>query len=367
MALGAKAEGEEERSLRDDLAAGLKEIEEREALTAPEGVEAPDPEAEANAQAPEAQADRGDGRDAHGRFITKPKEGEEAAPAAGSTEPAAPATTDQPGSQTPAAQPETDTAPKSWRADEAQSWKDLPAPAKAAILRRETEAARLAGANDEERMFGRQMADVFRPHLHEIQAAGATPQNALTTLLGNHNALRSNDPAVKLNTARRLLMEYGIDPAQVAQSDPNAPPLYVVQLQNEVAQLRSRLGQPQAQNFAPLPPSQEEHNILSEIEAFREDPAHPHFDAVQATMAKLLETEQAPDLQSAYDAAVAINPALRSTAQPAPQRPKQEDKTAAARRASASVSGSPGTSGNPAPMTLRDELAEGLRSAGFSV
>jgi hypothetical protein len=106
---------------------------------------------------------------------------------------------------------------------------------------------------------------------------------------------------------------------------------------------------------------------MAEIEAFRADPAHPHFDAVHAHMGQLLETGAAPDLESAYHAAVAMNPALRSTAASAEPQRTQEDKTAAARRASASVTGSPGQSGSPRPMSLRDELAEGLRSAGFSV
>jgi hypothetical protein len=51
MALGAKSE--DERSLRDDLAAGLKEIEEREASeasAAPEGDDAPAPQAEAKVE-----------------------------------------------------------------------------------------------------------------------------------------------------------------------------------------------------------------------------------------------------------------------------------------------------------------------------
>jgi hypothetical protein len=225
---------------------------------------------------------------------------------------------------------------------------------------------RLAGANDSERMFGREMAELFRPHIAEIQAAGANPQIALKILLDNHNALRSNDPNVKVAKARELLSQYGIDPSLVAQPDPNALPPHVASLQAKIAQLEQRLANPQGQQFAPLPPSQDENNIMAEIEAFRADPAHPHFDAVTTHMGQLLETGAAPDLESAYHAAVAMNPALRSTVLQ-PQRTIQEDKTAAARRASASVTGSPGQQGSPRPMSLRDELAEGLRSAGFSV
>jgi hypothetical protein len=372
MALGAN--GEEERSLRDDLAAELKAIEEREAsqaTAAPKDEEAAASEAEAKVEPTETKADRGDGRDAHGRFAKKDGvEDQNRTAPTDELRPEAPALAQ--GEPTPAAaspQQTEDAPPKSWRSDEAQAWKDLPATAKSAILRREAEAARLAGANDGERMFGREMAEIFRPHVQEIQAAGASPQQALKILLDNHNALRSNDMNVKVAKARELMASYGIDPSLVAQPDPNAPSdPFVYRLQQEIAQLKSRLGpQGQPAQFAPLPPSPEEYNVQSEIEAFRSDPAHPHFDAVHQRMGQLLEAGAAPDLESAYHAAVAMDPALRSTvAVQAPQR-TQEEKTAAARRASASVTGSPGIPGNPKPMSLRDELREQMRSAGFPV
>jgi hypothetical protein len=116
----------------------------------------------------------------------------------------------------------------------------------------------------------------------------------------------------------------------------------------------------------PLATVAEDSNVQSEIEAFRADPAHPHFDAVHQVMGQLLETGAAPDLESAYQAAVTLNPALRSTATPVAAANSAE-KTAAARRASASVASSPGPTGNPTPMSLRDELREQMRSAGFSV
>jgi hypothetical protein len=361
MANGEKSEAEV--SLRDDLAAGLKAIEEREAAVAPpeddEAVAPDDAASQAEGEAVETQSDRGDGRDAHGRFVKK--SGEEPNPEGDKQEQVEKA------EQVP--QPDAneahDAPPKSWRADEAQSWKDLPAPAKAAILRREAETARIAGANDAERMFGREMADIFRPHVQEIQAAGANPQMALKVLLANHNDLRSNDPARKFGTARRLLAEYGIDLQQLAQVQ--VPDQNITALHTKIAQLEQRLANPQQSQFSPLPPSTEENTIMAEIEAFRADPAHPHFDMVHQRMGQLIETGAATDLESAYHAAVAMDPALRSTvAVQAPQQ-TQEEKTAAARRASASVTGSPGPAGNPTPLSLRDELRENLRSAGFSV
>lgn len=364
MALGENAES----SLRDDLAKGLEEIQAREAAAEPNDEQSPAAQAQPEANAPETQADRGDGRDAHGKFVAKPKEGadpDHAPQAAPEAKPAVEGQTPEAEKQTE--QPDgSDAPPKSWRADEAQAWKDVPTAAKAAILRREADAAKIAGQNDAERMFGREMADLYRPFMGELQQSGVSPQFATKVLLDNHAALRSNDPNVKNAKARELLLQYGIDPAQlVDQNAPQDP--HLRQLQNEVIQLRSQLNRPApASQYAPLPPSADEVNIHTEIERFRADPAHPHFDAVSQTMGRLIEAGAASDLETAYNMAVASDPALRSTV-PAPQptAANLQEKTAAARRAAASVTGSPGPSGNPKPNDLRAELEENARRLGF--
>ena len=374
MALGERSEAET--SLRDDLAAGLKAIEEASAAPEPGDEGAQTPEAKPDAEATEAKADRGDGRDAHGRFISKSgsPEGEGASPEKDQKTAAPKDTTIDPQGASQSGQttvesaqlpPQEDQPPKSWRSDEAQAWKDLPAIARTAILRREADAAKLAGANDAERMFGREMADIFRPHIQEIQAAGASPQIAVKVLLDNHNALRSNDPQVKIAKARELMAQYGIEPSSLI--DPNAPQdPYVRALQQQVQQLQAQVNRPQTnQQFAPLPPAQEEVTIASTIEAFRADPAHPHFDAVGPKMGLLLEAGAAPDLETAYKMAVAADPALSSTPVIQTAAANSQEKTAAARRASASVTGSPGPTGNPAPMSLRSELEENARRLGF--
>jgi len=115
-----------------------------------------------------------------------------------------------------------------------------------------------------------------------------------------------------------------------------------------------------------LPGNEQDDSVLLDLEAFRSDPAHPHFEQVANAMASLIDSGQAPDLESAYTMAVQADPALRSTvpANPAPQ-PQRSEKVVAARSAAVSVKGSPGTSGNPKPLTMRDELRENLRAAGF--
>jgi hypothetical protein len=282
MALGAKSEGDEERSLRDDLAAGLKEIEEREAsdtAAAPEGDDTPALQAEAKVEAAEPQADRGDGRDAHGKFVAKPKDAsEQAAPVSSA---AAPSEAEQNAPPAPSVdQADEDLPPKSWRADEAQAWKDLPAPAKAAIVRREAEAARLAGANDSERMFGREIAEVFRPHMEVINSFRRQPQIALRGLLENDRILRSGTPEEKIAKARQLAADYGLDLSQIADTSHLPSDPHVAALQAQVAQLSQRLATPQNQQFAPLPLSQEQ--VLYNRKSRRSEPIRPTLISMQS-------------------------------------------------------------------------------------
>lgn len=337
-----------ETSLRDDLKSALDEIKERE-----EGGDAV--QSGAGAVTSATSRDEADRSSSTRKTLT-----------VASPRPAGAAAA-EPAGEAPAA---PEPAPKSWRQDEAADWAEMGPKARAAVLRREREIAALVGRQDNERQFGREIADIFRPFAEDMARSNATPQLALATLLDNHRALRSGTPQERIDRARKLLFDYGIDPRALAEPDPRFPQdPHVLQLMRQVetlgAQLAAARGGGQAtQAFAPLPEDQSSANVLSDIEAFRSDPAHPHFDHVAGHMAGLIESGAAPDLESAYQMAVLARPALRSTppAAPAPETQRSE-KVAAARRAAVSVQGSPGTVGTPRPATLRDKLRENLRRA----
>jgi len=334
-----------ETSLRDDLKSALDEIKEREGADVGESGAEP-----ATSAASRDETDRTPRRET--LTVASPRPADPAA---------------EPAAEAPAA---VDPAPKSWRQDEVADWPELSPKARAAVLRREREIAALVGRQDNERQFGREIADIFRPFAEDMARSNATPQLALTTLLDNHRALRSGTPQERIDRARKLLFDYGIDPRALAEPDPRFPQdPHVLQLMRQVetmgAQLAAARGEGQgAGGFAPLPEDASSANVLSDIEAFRSDPAHPHFDHVAGHMAGLIESGAAPDLESAYQMAVLARPALRSTPPAAPALETQRsEKVAAARRAAVSVQGSPGTAGTPRPATLRDELRENLRRA----
>ncbi len=110
------------------------------------------------------------------------------------------------------------------------------------------------------------------------------------------------------------------------------------------------------------------------IEAFRADPAHPYFEDVRPTMAALLSSGQAKDLQDAYDKATWADPTIRSslmqrqTEEAAANRKAEADR--ARKAAAASLTGSPlanGTSlaaGNPTASVLDDVRAAAREMSG---
>jgi len=314
-------------------------------------------------------SERADGRDERGRFVAKTSAAE------GQAAQAAPQG-DQQQQAEGQAQPDPYAEPPTGLSASAKAkWAETPAEVRADIHRRDREAQQLAGRMDSERRFGREFADIVRPYAEEFQRAGATPQLAFKTFLNNHLTLRNGTPEQKTALARQMVRDYGLDLNAIAQSIPSDP--HVAALHRQIDDLTRKLNAPRNNDFAPLPQAEQDDNVLAHIEAFRADPAHPHFDKVRDTIAALLESGTATDLKDAYDRAVWADPTLRSTlvAQPpangqaADQGQRQSqpaaDRNAAARRAAVSVTGSPGASGQPRPTTLRQELSEQLRAAGI--
>ena len=84
---------------------------------------------------------------------------------------------------------------------------------------------------------------------------------------------------------------------------------------------------------------------MSEIEAFRANPANTHFESVKDDMAALLSAGQATSLQDAYDKAVWMRPDIRQTLVHQQTANAQKQQAAAQRRqraqsAAGSVKGS---------------------------
>ncbi len=162
-----------------------------------------------------------------------------------------------------------------------------------------------------------------------------------------------------------LAQSYGVDLAQFAppaSGNGQAGPApngaaeqeyvdpQVAQLRDELSGLRQQLNQfgNSWQQQTAWQDEQRRSTIANEVQGFRADPAHRHFDIVEEDVANLLRIDPRLDLKDAYDRAVWANPTLREDsiaermeAESKKRADEEAQRTARARAASGSVTGSP--------------------------
>jgi hypothetical protein len=208
-----------------------------------------------------------------------------------------------------------------------------------AVAKREQEIDHGLRRKSEEVKRYEPLEQVLAPRRAQWAAQGMDEVHAVKTLLAAQDLLEKNPMqgleflarsyGVNLNTAQPQGQPYQAQPAR--DSHP------------EIAALKQQLQvlQSQVQTAQTAP-------IVSQIDAFQNDPANLYFENVRDDMAVLLHNGKASDLKEAYEMACWMRPDIRpflQTAQ-APAAPMQ-DKAAQARRAAVSVTGSPGQSRIP--------------------
>lgn len=315
----------------------------------------------------------GQPRDDHGRFASKPETTEPAdskpsTAKAGETAPAEPAV------ETPPAKDQTGkppvAPPRQWSDGAKVKWQRLPREV-------QEELAKI----DAQGQYGA-LHDVIEPRRAQFAIKGQTPQQAIDTLLTVWDALEK-DP---LGTLQWLGQQYRIDPAKLfpapttAQPGPAQEPAEPEYVDPAVKSLRDAFEarfRAQDERYQALQSqwltsqqqaeAQRRTSISAEVQAFRSDPAHPHYDIVEPDMARLIQAGAATDINDAYDKAVWMNPTLRDemlSQQRAEDQQRRErearERAEAARKAAGSVTGSPapGASVSDAtPHDLRSDLA----------
>jgi hypothetical protein len=329
---------ENERSLRDELAANLEEVQDRV-------------------------------RDEAGRFASKQVD----EPASVEVE----AVEEQPAKDAVAAtevktEPKDEDAfPSSWKKEVAAHWANVPPELKKYIRQHEEQTRQAMTKQDEDRLTGKSMREVINPYLPMIQAEGATMQTAVQSLLNQAYILRRGTPEQKRQLVMAAVKQYGIDVTEPTSSNPGWVDPQVAALQQELADLKGWRSQ-----FEQQAQYQETASINTQIQSFASDPKHEHFSnpQVQSMMGNLMMGNQAQDLEDAYQKAIWAIPELRSTlltSQAAELEAKRaaeaKAKATAARNASGSVRGSSSglsTSTVSAPKgTLREEIAAAMRAA----
>ena len=230
-------------------------------------------------------------------------------------------------------------APASWSPAAKATFDKLPPEVQQAVAKREQEIDHGLRRKSEEVKRYEPLEQVLAPRRAQWAAQGMDEVHAVKTLLAAQDLLEKNPMqgleflarsyGVNLNTAQPQGQPYQAQPARDSH-------LEIAALKQQLQVLQSQV---QTAQTAP---------IVSQIDAFQNDPANLYFENVRDDMAVLLHNGKASDLKEAYEMACWMRPDIRpflQTAQ-APAAPMQ-DKAAQARRAAVSVTGSPGQSRIP--------------------
>jgi len=225
--------------------------------------------------------------------------------------------------------------PASWTPASKAKFATLDPDIQKEILKRETDVEKGFRERSQREKAFEPLEQLIAPRRAIWAAQGMDETTAIRTLLAAQDLLEK-DAAQGIQF---LAKSYQVDLSRLAQ--PQGQPYQAQPAPDshpEIAALKQQLQvlQSQVQTAQTAP-------IVSQIDAFQNDPANLYFENVRDDMAVLLHNGKASDLKEAYEMACWMRPDIRpflQTAQ-APAAPVQ-DKAAQARRAAVSVTGSPG-------------------------
>ena len=303
----------------------------------------PPPEVTAlvEAQPETTEAEAGPARDERGRFASKTPE---QAPDLKS------AATPEPEAQQPAsAETAPVTPPRHWKPEAKAAFLALTPELQKQVIEQQQAFDKEAEEFKPQAQRLKDYDALIAPHKERWALAGVSETQAMQQLLAASDYLE-RDP---VNAIAYLMQQYGVTPQhfgvqpgqpqqqQARQSDP---------LAQQVQQITRYLQSQQQEQDQRV-----EREVQTEIEKFAADPKNIYFDNVSEDMRVFLLSKRANTLEEAYDMAIWARPDLRklvTAAERAEEAKKQaaanQQKVDAARRASVSVTGSPGA-GKPAP------------------
>jgi hypothetical protein len=211
--------------------------------------------------------------------------------------------------------------------------------------------------------------EIMKPHMDDFSRAGMDEVGAIRQLLSAHNYLKT-DPKQAIQW---LAKNYGVDISEVGvdstEEDDYSDP-QVKALQQQVAQLQGFLNQQQQTQMQSV-----QHNTQSMIDQFANEkntdgsPKHPHFDNVRDRMGVLIQSNQAPDLATAYEMSIYSDPKLRQEMMDsyAANKTQKEVKTQAvakakkAQRSTVRGNAAPAEKALPGNMSVRDTIMKSIQ------
>jgi len=256
--------------------------------------------------------------------------------------------------------------PTSWKKDYWEKYDKLDPDLRQYILQREREYTTGVSTYKSEAEAAKQLKAAIDPFMPELQRHGVDPAQWIRNLGNAHQTLALGSPQAKLAVFQRLAQDYGVplqylvpnQQGQVQQMDPTLQ--YLTQNLQGLQQ--------QWQQFQTQQQVLEQQQIQQTIEQFKADTEqHPHFEAVRETMAALLSSGMAQNLQEAYDKAIWTSPQVREQVLAAQQQRDQAQRAEQARAVTSKAkaqavsprTSSPGVQANAsAKKGLRDTLSD---------
>lgn len=318
--------------LRDTISAAFDSVTADEATPAP----APEPAAPAAEPAlasPAAEAPAQPKEDATGRLHAA--DGKFA-----SKQPA------QPQAPAPAPLPER-KRPTTWKKEMWDAYDKLDPQLADYILQREQEYTRGVSTYAQEWQRAKPLMEAIAPFNEILKQHNIEPAKHVGALLAAHQQLVLGSPEAKLAMFARLAQDYQVPLGNLLQQGQDGQ-WYLNQPQMPAPQPGIRPEDIDARVKAAL----EQQKIDSEIAAF--PAAHPHYEAVRETMARLLDAGIANGLEDAYARALRM-PEYESLAGPKPDQQEAARKQAqvARRNAVSTPSATPVAGASPAGQSLR--------------
>lgn len=245
-------------------------------------------------------------RDEKGRFAPQAS-----APAAAE---AAPTSTPSATDAAPVAEPQLQR-PTTWKKDYLPIWDKLATgqpltPDEAKKLaeysnQREKEFATGVSTYKAEATKAKELHAALEPFMPELQQHNINPAQWIANLGNAHRALALGSPEQKVQMFTQLVKDYQVDlnsllqhlGVNADQAGQIAP--VVTQLMQKIQQLEQGVN-----TVTSWREQQEAERVQQALSKFQDAEKYPHFEQVRGTMAQLLESGLAPDLDTAYTKAV---------------------------------------------------------------
>jgi hypothetical protein len=242
--------------------------------------------------------------------------------------------------------------PSSWKKDYWDDWDKLDPKVAGYLHQREQEYTTGVSTYKAEADRARGLQEALNPYMPVLQSNNLEPAQWIKSLGQVHYTLAFGQPQEKAALLKNLARDFNV---QLGETNENEE---LMHLRNELQQVKSGW-----QQFSSMQEQQQKQAAMDEITRFSAD--KQYFEEVRETMAGLLQSGMAQNLQEAYEKAVRLNDDVFTRHQAETQRQTQAQAHVAKAKAAA-VSVKSSTPGGPTVSNgakgLRDQLSEAFDS-----